>query len=157
MSAETLDFMFNFYSQKELGNLMSVVDQSLKRHPVLNEPHKIMVWHAKVANKHVKPCPNTPEGSYCVYAKSAASSNPMNRAFIEIMWDRALVVVEVVYDDEVARYHYLPREHVLKRDVTGCMIAPMGYDPNDKSLSVQACLFDLEDVPCDATPVPEEA
>jgi hypothetical protein len=125
---------FELLSLDETVKIMSVLNQSIKDRPPITQAHKIIVAFPEIANKLWKT--DTPANGFCVLQKSSIITSPHQREFIEILWDRGLVTIEIIRNNGICAFYALPKAEVMKRDVSKVFILPVGEDPNDESISV---------------------
>lgn len=134
---------FELLSIDETVKIMSVLNQSIKDRPPITQAHKIIVAFPEIANKLWKT--NTPANGFCVFPKSSVITSPHQREFIEILWDRGLVTIEIIRNNGFCGFYALPKAEVMKRDITKVLILPIGEDPDNKSISVADFYIKEED------------
>jgi hypothetical protein len=120
-------------SVDEIFDIMSVLKQDIKGRPSMTTPHKIMVWFSEAANKHLKS--GTPKGSYCVMVRPIAVCSEKCQEFVEKLWDRGLVTIEIVRNDGSCAYFSLPRDDVIARNIEKVTIRAAGEDPDNRNPS----------------------
>ena len=130
-------------TDKEILEIMSVLKQNITQRPQLNQIHKIMVWFSEIANKNLKS--NTPEGSYCVYPRILKGMSEKAKEYVEILWDRGLIAIEIVKNDGVCLYYALPKFAVLARNIDHVIMMPIGEDPHNEMVTPAACCVTLNE------------
>jgi hypothetical protein len=114
-------------SDIETLDIMSVLEQNILSRPSVNTPHKIMVWFPDVANRMLKS--NTPAKGYCVTVRPVSICSEKCRQFVETLWDRGYVTIEIVRNNGAAYYFSLPRDAVISRNIDNFLIERVGENP----------------------------
>jgi hypothetical protein len=121
--------LFEQLSAKEIVDISNVVKQDVKSRPAETKPHKLMVWFPVIANKLLHS--NTPPNGFCVTRRPADICSDSVKEYIEILWDRGFVPIEVVRDTGACYYFRLPKNLVTERTLDdGVYIERQGEDPS---------------------------
>lgn len=121
--------MFALLTEDEYPKVMSVLDQDVRSRPAIEEPHALRVWFSEIANKVLNS--KTPENGFCVTTKLASKAKMEQSDYIQSLWDRELLTVEIIRNSGVCGFYALPKEAVLSGNIRGTCMRPIGEDPSE--------------------------
>lgn len=121
--------LFEQLSVRETVDISNVIKQDVKSRPAETKPHKLIVWFPLIANGLLRS--NTPPNGFCVTRRLANECSDTVREYVETLWDRGFVTIEVVRDNGACYYFRLPKNLVIERTLdAGIFIERQGEDPS---------------------------
>lgn len=113
-------------NDKEILEIMDVLDQNISERESFDRPHNIMVWFSEAANRNFNL--NIPKDCYYVYHRTLRQMSKKAKDLVKDLWDRGLVLIEIIKRDGDGLKYVLPRNSVVRKNLEDVILIPLDSD-----------------------------